>query len=406
MWSISNTNYSKILVLDTEETIHEKGDPFSARNRLVSVQTGNVPTVQDSTERTKYAPRIWWIEHDQFDDVPDLDSIRREVAEAELIVGFNLKRDLLWLRRYGLYDPYSTHDLFDCQIAEFLLTSQKDKYPSLDGCCERYGVPLVSSRVPELWAQGIDTTKIDISELRPYALGDITSTGSLYEMQVDAISRRSDHFQTLMGLEMEDLKFIMEMEWNGVKFDLEPMAVEAAKLQEEIEAAENEIRDLVGLRCINLGSPDHRSAILFGGTIREPYREEIGVYKTGARAGEPKFVWREREHHLPQLCKPKRKLKKDGLFATDYDTLSGLRVSGNAKRIRNAILSIANLSKLRGTYLEGIPKRAEEMGWTDGIIHGHYNQTTVVTGRLSSSKPNMQNLDPRVEQYIVSRYAD
>jgi DNA polymerase-1 len=386
-----------ILVLDTEETILAKGDPFHADNKLVCI-TWATPRICSG---------IWWIEHEQLEVHSGvLQTVREKVESASTIVGFNLKRDLHWLRRYGLYDPYAGQKLYDCQVAEFLLGSQREKYPSLDGCCKRYGIDLPESPVPGMWKLGIDTNHIDMEILGPYAINDARATHSLFQMQQEAILDRSRQFQTLMDLEMEDLKVIMEMEWNGVKFNLDAMKQEGQKLQQEIEAMTHEVSDLVGGVPVDLNSPDCKSAILFGGKVSHSYKVENGTYKGGAKAGQVKMSWKTDVYDMPQLAKPKKKLKKPGLFATDYDTLKSLRVGGKAKRLRDLIIARADSEKLRGTYLQGIPAKAAEMGWTDNIIHGKYNQVVAVTGRLSSSEPNLQNLDPRVEQYIESRYVD
>lgn len=86
--------------------------------------------------------------------------------------------------------------------------------------------------------------------------------------------------------------------------------------------------------------------------------------------------------------------------------LKGLKAKGKAKQIIDASLRLSELSKLRGTYYEGIPNKFEEYGWEDNLVHGQLNQCVAVTGRLSSSNPNLQNNPSESKECFVSRYAN
>ena len=56
------------------------------------------------------------------------------------------------------------------------------------------------------------------------------------------------------------------------------------------------------------------------------------------------------------------------------------------------------------TYYQGLPKLITEMNWEYGKIHGQLNQCVARTGRLSSSKPNLQNFDSEIKNLFGSRY--
>jgi DNA polymerase-1 len=65
---------------------------------------------------------------------------------------------------------------------------------------------------------------------------------------------------------------------------------------------------------------------------------------------------------------------------------------------------LAELSKLDGTYYKGMININKEMNWPENKIHGQFNQCVAATGRLSSSKPNLQNFAGDCQDIFVSRY--
>lgn len=67
----------------------------------------------------------------------------------------------------------------------------------------------------------------------------------------------------------------------------------------------------------------------------------------------------------------------------------------NEYEICDFILQHRKFSKLRSTYTDSLPTLIDKR---DGRIHTTYNQATTVTGRLSSSNPNLQNIPIRSEE--------
>lgn len=93
--------------------------------------------------------------------------------------------------------------------------------------------------------------------------------------------------------------------------------------------------------------------------------------------------------------KPKKnELTDAGLPATSADVLSKIKVDGERPRkMIDAVVRHQNLSKLLGTYIEPLLEESSK----DGFVHGSFIQTNTKTTRLSSEKPNLQNIDPRVK---------
>jgi DNA polymerase-1 len=96
-------------------------------------------------------------------------------------------------------------------------------------------------------------------------------------------------------------------------------------------------------------------------------------------------------------------MKKEGNYAVDESTLRKLRGKRN---IIDMILELSKLEKLNGTYYNGLVSLRKEMNWEQGKLHGNFNQTTAATGRLSSSRPNLQNFASELQNIFISEYAE
>ena len=159
----------------------------------------------------------------------------------------------------------------------------------------------------------------------------------------------------------------------------------------------------------SFNSGEHLSALLYGGVVRfvesTPY---LHTFKTGPLAGQTKerFIKKKIETTLPRLVEPlpKTELKKLGYWSTDASVLSRLKAKGTSRLVVELIKRRNELERLVSTYYHGIPKTIEEKDWEPGWLHGQFNQVTVVTGRTSSSSPNLQNMASEVDELIKTRF--
>jgi DNA polymerase-1 len=83
---------------------------------------------------------------------------------------------------------------------------------------------------------------------------------------------------------------------------------------------------------------------------------------------------------------------KSGHYSTAASVLEKLK---GEHPIVELILEHREISKLLGTYVKALPKLVNPR---TGRIHTSFNQTGAVTGRISSSNPNLQNIPMRTEQ--------
>jgi len=388
----------KYLVIDTETTclkLHHKklnGNPYSIINSLVAVGL-----LDHSGGYHDYL-----IEYEDNPYGQALKSIQQLVDEHESIVLFNAKFDMHWLTRYGI--SFEGKRIFDVQLVEFILSNQANRSPSLNQTALDYSLEGKLDIVKEeYWDKGIDTEQIPTNILLGYLKQDVLQTHLIFKEQLKSITNKN---RSLISVANQDLKVLFEIEKNGMLFNVEQALEEAEEKQKEIDYLTTDLQRAVDFPQFNPDSNDHLSAVLYGATIIVPHKEIVGVYKTGPRAGEVKYGWFQQSYTLPGLVKPLRgsELKKEGFYSTNASTLQSLRGNAHFKKVIKMIIRKAELSKLVGTYLKGIPTLIEDMDWDPGMIHGQLNQCIAITGRLSSSKPNLQNFDKGISYLFATRY--
>ena len=377
----------KLLALDTETTTHNKGQPYDSRNRLVCYSYANDLGALGAEKATPAG--LYALDHGL-------------VAGADLIIGFNFKFDLHWLIKAGL-SSLRKKQIWDVQIAEFILENQTNRFPSLNETAEKYGLEQKLDVVKtEYWDKGIDTADIPWDVLEQYATYDAELTLACYHAQKKLMTPAQIKLCYLM---CQDLQILQEMEANGIPFDEQLCDKRALEVDDKISEIKGKLSAIYPAVPINFSSNDHLSAFLYGGTVKEDGKEHIGFFKSGQRAGQPKYKNIIIEHKLPRLYEPLKgsAMAKEGNFAVDEATLRKLR--GN-KKLVNMILDLGKLNKLNGTYYRGLVELRKEMNWEQGVLHGQFNQTTAQTGRLSSSKPNLQNFASELQDIFISKYTD
>ena len=382
------------IILDVETTIHANGNPFSERNKLcyVGLYNDNVCDLVDiDYSGTPYRER--------------LESIQRRIDSYSVLVGFNIKFDLHWIRNYGI--NFMDKRIWDCQLVHFILTNQQHPYPSLNGVAEYYGLgsklDVVST---EYWSNNIDTPDVPKDILEQYLKQDLELTYQVYLKQKEEVDKLPEYRQRLISLHNQDLLILEEMEYNGLLFDESKSLELAEELDKKIKSIDFELAKACPIDGFNFNSKDHLSTLLYGGRLVIPKKEIIGNYKTGERKGLEKEGWVDYTYDLPRLIEPLKgsELKKDGYFSTDEQTLRSLKGTKESKEIIKLILERNVLEKRKGTYYVGLPELRQNQGWIQGRLYGQLNQCVARTGRLSSSKPNLQNFDSEIKELFYSRY--
>lgn len=106
--------------------------------------------------------------------------IQLQIDQCNLLVGYNIKFDLLWMKRLGINLDNIT--IWDCQLAEWILNYQNILGKnSLNDACERYGFPPKLDVIEnDYWSKGIDTDEIPASVLAEYLEGDLDRTERVF----------------------------------------------------------------------------------------------------------------------------------------------------------------------------------------------------------------------------------
>lgn len=324
-------------------------------------------------------------------------------TEADVVIGFNCKFDISWNRRVGLPIP---RRIWDCQLAHFILTYQTQPFPSLQQVCEHYGLEGKIDKIAEYWNQGIDTPDIPHEELVEYLETDLDQTYQVYLKQKEQFETTHKHMYRLFQMHCADLLVLQDMEWNGLLYDRGLSSKLSLEATEKLHELRQDILGEYAPLPINLGSGDHLSAFLYGGTIVEEYRVPVGVYKTGAKVGQPRFKILENRYDFPRQFEPLEKsaLKKEGYWSTEEAVLRSLKGTKEKKELLYKLDEYSKLDKLNSTYYMGINKLCDSSNWDGNWVHGQFNQVVTRTGRLSSSKPNLQNFSPEAKKLFYSRY--
>ena len=382
-----------ILTLDSETSIYNKGNPFDPRNICVSLHT----KLNASPTKCK------------FYDEPDFTSLTRKgLSSAKLLVGCAIKFDIHWLTNLGIKLPVGIR-VWDCMLAEFILSGQTNSFASLNSMAEFYGLGQKHDEVADYWKKGISTEDIPREIVEEYGNWDVDLTYQVYLKQLED-PRMTDKIRKLILLDGADLLVLQEMEYNGLKYNKGRSLELATECQQRIKELEDELFRIGGITKLNFDSDDQLSAYLYGGSYSEDlYTPVVSVYKSGPRKGQEYTQNRFVEtitHNFGGFFNPIKgtALKKEGLYSTAGDVLKQLRATTKMQKlVIGALLERADLNKLSGTYYAGIPQLMETMGWTE-YIHPNYNQVIARTGRLSSSKPNAQNFSAEGDVMLESRF--
>ncbi len=197
---------------------------------------------------------------------------------------------------------------------------------------------------------------------RKYGVGDWgTSAGSRAIITAELLKTLPDKLtgkqkELYEHIEKPLQSVLADMEQKGITIDSSLLKAQSATLEAQMNALEDNVRAIAENDKLNLNSRDQVAELLFS--------------KLNLQTG---------------------KKTTTGKQSTSVATLEPLR---DSHPVVAMILDYRELSKLKGTYLDPLPKLVNEQ---TKRLHTTFNQNTVATGRLSSVNPNLQNIPIRTD---------
>lgn len=196
--------------------------------------------------------------------------------------------------------------------------------------------------------------EVDLERATQYACEDADYTLRLHR-ELRAQVQANSKLEFIYTLEMQVSRVLFEMECSGVKIDSAELGRQSHALGQEMLNLEQRAYTLAG-QPFNLNSPKQLGEILFG-----------------------------------QMKLPIVRKTSGGAPSTDEEVLTKLAEDYPLPQV---LLEYRGLAKLKSTYTDKLPKMVNA---TTGRVHTHYGQAGVITGRLASSEPNLQNIPVRSE---------
>ncbi len=349
-----------------------------------------------------------------------------KLSNYELIVGQNLKFDLLYLWENQSLREFVTNggQIWDTMIAEYLLRGQQGMAHggksrgslSLDALSVQYGGQLKDSKISDMYKAGLKSNQIPKDMLLEYNAADVENTEIVFRGQY----RKAKKLGMLPLIEryMVHALACMEIEYNGMYVDREI----AQKAQSSLELRLQDLKESL-LQVVNktwpqemefsVDSAQHWSAYMFGGTLKYTTKEDTGtVFKSGPKTGEVRYKNIENEIDIvgPFLPPVEARGKREGVFSVSEDTITTLQRT-HKHEVFDLLLEYRGVFKLLSTYYLNTDSKGNQKGVLTkvnekGTLHSEFSLVRTETGRLASSNPNAQNFPAEILDMFTSRFRD
>ena len=268
-------------------------------------------------------------------------------------VGQHLKYDQHVLANQGIYLQGIVHDTL---LQSYVLESHQPH--SLESLARRHlnrdTISYEAVTGKGVHAIGFEQVALDMAT--PYAAEDADITLQVHNTLFPRIAADAGLLSIYQDLELPVQQVLWRMERNGVLLDGAHLERQSGELGARLMALEAQVHAAAG-HPFNLNSPKQIQAVLF---------EEQGL--------------------------PVRKKTPGGDPSTDEAVLAELALDYPIPRL---LLEYRSLAKLKSTYTDKLPRMVNA---ETGRVHTHYAQAVAVTGRLSSSDPNLQNIPVRTTE--------
>ena len=289
-------------------------------------------------------------------------------SEGVLKIGHNLKFDLQVLENHGIIVKGQK---FDTMIAHYLLAPESShKMDTLSQELLSYQPIRIEELIGDKKATQISMDSVNVEKLAPYACEDADIT-----FQLKGILEKKLIKERLLELfnqvEMPLMEVLSSMEQQGIQVNPKSFKKQSQELTKELTKVQEKIFEISGSSFL-ISSPKQLGSILF---------ERLKISDNPSRT-------------------------KTGQYATSEEVLRKIR---GLHPIIDQILRYRSLQKLISTYTDALPHYISPQ---TNKIHTHLSQTITATGRISSSRPNLQNIPilssegRKIRQAFIPSYPD
>ena len=269
-------------------------------------------------------------------------------------IGQNLKYDFLVLKWYGVVLKGKT---FDTMLAHYVIEPEgRRSMDLLSAQFLGYEPVSIETLIGKKGKNQGTMRDVALEQITEYASEDADITFQLKQCFEPLLNKRGVN-RVFEEVENPLVRVLVDMEFEGVRVDTEFLNEYSKVLDEDAKKSEERVFEQAGVR-FNLASPKQLGEVLFD------------ILKLD----------------------PKAKKTKTGQYATGEDVLSKMAAK---HKIVDDILNFRELTKLKSTYVDAIPALINPK---TGRIHTSYAQAVAVTGRLSSTNPNLQNIPIRSDR--------
>ena len=269
-------------------------------------------------------------------------------------IGQNLKYDFLVLKWYGVELLGKT---FDTMLAHYVIEPEgRRSMDLLSAQFLGYEPISITTLIGKKGKNQGTMRDAPLDQVTEYAAEDADITFQLKSCFTPLIKKRGVE-KVFNEVENPLVRVLVDMEYEGVKVDIDFLNEYSKVLEVDAKISEERVYEQAGVR-FNLASPKQLGEVLFD------------ILKLDAKA----------------------KKTKTGQYATGEDVLQKMAAK---HKIVDDILNFRELTKLKSTYVDSFP---ELINSKTGRVHTSYAQAVAVTGRLSSTNPNLQNIPIRTER--------
>jgi DNA polymerase I-like protein with 3'-5' exonuclease and polymerase domains len=286
--------------------------------------------------------------------------------------------------------------LWDTMLAAYLLSNQELRSPSLNETAEYFGISgRKDDEVSQMIKSGICPSIIDRDKLKTYLDQDILLTKDVFLKQRERFLAKPKQWQNMFINQMLFLANTFRASYNGIKIDNNFVNEQKAALNDRQGQLYDElIAFMAGFTAIdktfwNPSSNDDLRIVLYGGIKTVERRVVVGVYKTGAKAGQNRYKIEKNHFDIYGMFQGLN--LRDEEKTVDESKIKQLKTVCkwfSYTQFLDNILEYRDITKNLGTYYEGYMSYAD----SDGFIHPQYHHTRTPTGRLTCTNPNLQNI--------------